>query len=133
MNDLLLKDAFLVHQYWQSACIEVLGDDFYNWQPVYEIDFQTGNPICSMYQPITGKAIRIIHDEDKGPCGMYMRKSGTRDMMEDLIDELVFTLSYDSCGTEIFKMIFRVWTHSNTNFEYMVDFISRTKQPLTVE
>lgn len=127
MDDPILENASLIHQHWQNVCDSVLLDDVDNWEPVYEIDFKTGNPIYSKYQSSTNKGIRIIHDYTGKGYGIYMRNSGTTDMVEDHIYELVFCLPYNNCAVEIFKSVLRVWIHPDTDFSYMNDLIARSK------
>jgi hypothetical protein len=123
----VLENAPVIYHHWQNVCTDILLDDFHNWAPMYEIDLQLGNPIYSLYQIAANKGIRIIHDRTGERFGMHMRKSGTTEMVEDHVDELVIDLAWNSYATEIFKIIFRVWINPDTSLNYMQDFISRSK------
>jgi hypothetical protein len=120
--DPILVDPIGSNQSWEDACKLVLQNDFGIWQALYEVDLETGNPIYAIYEPLSNKAIRIIQNERDSQYGFYMRKGGP----DDLVDEVVFTCALNEATISVFKLVFRIWTRSQTDANYMKDLIARS-------
>jgi hypothetical protein len=119
--DPILIDPLGSNRLWDEACKQVLQSNFIEWQLLYEIDWETGNPIYSLYHPATNKSIRIIQNERDKKYGMYMRKGGE----DDTIDEIVLCCSLTESTLSVFKLILRVWTRPQTDAAYMNDLLTR--------
>ena len=126
MDDSILKDGLSEYRRWDSVCKEILKDDYVNWKPLCEVELETGNPMYSLYQVAGNKAIRILRNPHTQQCGMFLKKTGTTDMIEDDIDELIFFLPFNDTSIEFFRTIFCVWIHPDTNARYIEDFIHRS-------
>jgi hypothetical protein len=127
VTDPILQNSTLIRDQWELSCKEVLQESFYEWLPLYEVDLETGNPIYSIYEPSTNKAIRILHGHNALQFGVYMARAGTKDMEEDLISEVVFSLPFTKQAIELFKSVFKVWISSDMSYSYMTEFIYYNK------
>lgn len=121
----MIKSIDKIHDHWKNICIDFLQDKFQNWDDWCEVDFQDGNPIYSMHNLGTNKAFRIIHSEEEvDRYGMFLNKALDYDTMEDSINELVFTLPFDKCADNIFKIMFGIWIHPETDAAFMNKILS---------
>lgn len=123
--DPILTDSVSANQQWENACKLVLKDDFQTWESIWEVDWETGNPIYSLCDLSSNKAIRIIQNERMMQYGMYMKKAPRPDTFEDVIDEVVFCCSLTEPTLSVFILMFRAWTRPQTDAAYMNDLIAR--------
>lgn len=123
--DPILTDPVGSNQQWENACKQILESDFENWESIWEIDWETGNPIYSLCNLASNKAIRVIQNERTVPYGIYMDKAPRLDTFEDIVDEVVFCCALSESTLSVFAVMFRVWTRPQTDAVYMKDLLAR--------
>lgn len=123
--DPILIDPVGSNQQWENACKQVLTSDFQAWKTIWEVDWETGDPIYSLCNLSSNKAVRVIQSERMPTYGMYIKKVPRPDTFEDLIDEFVFCCPLTESTISVFKLVFRVWTRPQTDAAYMNDLLTR--------